>query len=381
MADAEEYDDGYVHASHDESLLDSQAVTKYRFAADVVNRALEKVVASIVPGASILDVCTAGDEAIETFAGEQFKSKDILKGVAFPTCISVDDVVCHYSPLRGDVTESDILKPGSVVKIDMGAHVEGFIGVVAHTVVVPNEDGSVPDITGPTADVMTAAYAASQIAVRMAKNGCTNEEITDMVARVGEAYGVTAVQGILMHQLKQYIIDGNKVVSVRKDVDYKVDHSVFETGEAYGIDVVMSTGDGKPRQTGVRNTVFKRAQETGYMLKMKTSKTLLTQIQNKYPVLGFTLRAFDDEKTARMGVVELLKHGLLHEYPVLVEKEGAVSAHFKSTALLMAGGTMKATGMDLPSYVKSDKSLPEDLQKLLNTSTFKPKSRRRKAKK
>ena len=46
----------------------------------------------------------------------------------------MNNCICHFSPL---VSESDvILADGDVVKIDMGAHIDGFIAVVAHTVVV-----------------------------------------------------------------------------------------------------------------------------------------------------------------------------------------------------------------------------------------------------
>jgi hypothetical protein len=39
--------------------------------------------------------------------------------------------------------------------------------------------------------------------------------------------------------------------------------------------------------------------------------------------LPFALRAFEDEKQARMGVVECQKHELVVPYPVLYEKEGS----------------------------------------------------------
>jgi len=41
-------------------------------------------------------------------------------------------------------------------------------------------------------------------------------------------------------------------------------------------------------------------------------------MNHRFPTLPFTLRALEDEKQARMGVVECLKHDLLHPYPVRV---------------------------------------------------------------
>lgn len=55
-------------------------------------------------------------------------------GIAMPTCVSIDNCVCHFSPLRSDPPV--IIKEGSMVKIDLGAHIDGFIATAAHTVVV-----------------------------------------------------------------------------------------------------------------------------------------------------------------------------------------------------------------------------------------------------
>ena len=49
----------------------------------------------------------------------------------------MNQAICHFSPL---VSEADqTLEEGDMVKIDMGAHIDGYIAVVAHTVVVGGE--------------------------------------------------------------------------------------------------------------------------------------------------------------------------------------------------------------------------------------------------
>ncbi len=40
--------------------------------------------------------------------------KKIEKGIAFPTCVSVNNTVCHFSPLAGDET---ILATNDIVKM------------------------------------------------------------------------------------------------------------------------------------------------------------------------------------------------------------------------------------------------------------------------
>lgn len=89
------------------------------------------------------------------------------KGIAFPTCLSINNCVCHFSPIR---SEPDvILKEGDIVKIDLGAHIDGFIAVAAFTTVI----GATAEkpATGRRADAVLAAYWSSQAALRLLKSG------------------------------------------------------------------------------------------------------------------------------------------------------------------------------------------------------------------
>ena len=93
----------------------------------------------------------------------------IRKGIGFPTCISVNHIVGHNSPLLSDKTT---LKSGDVVKVDCGVQIDGYIAVGAHTFVVAplspsssekNSDESTtkPVVDGRIADVITAASIAA----------------------------------------------------------------------------------------------------------------------------------------------------------------------------------------------------------------------------
>jgi methionine aminopeptidase len=62
-----------------------------------------------------------------------------------------------------------------MVKIDFGVHVDGYIAMAAHTIVVGNEAGT--PITGPKADVVNAAYTAAEVAARLIAVGGTNKEV------------------------------------------------------------------------------------------------------------------------------------------------------------------------------------------------------------
>ena len=47
--------------------------------------------------------------------------------------MSVNEKCGHYSPLK---SEDSLLKEGDVCKIDLGVHIDGFLAMVAHTIVV-----------------------------------------------------------------------------------------------------------------------------------------------------------------------------------------------------------------------------------------------------
>ncbi|NXH58996.1 PA2G4 protein, partial [Rhabdornis inornatus] len=96
----------------------------------------------------------------------------------------------------------------------------------------------------------------------------------------------------------------------------------FEVHEVYAVDVLVSSGEGKAKDAGQRTTIYKRDPSKQYGLKMKTSRAFFSEVERRFDTMPFTLRALEDEKKARMGVVECAKHELLQPFNVLYEKEG-----------------------------------------------------------
>ena len=70
--------------------------------------ALAKAVELAVPEADIYTVCQTVDSFIEEEVKKVFaskKSKKLERGIAFPTCISVNHIMGHYSPLEDESTQ------------------------------------------------------------------------------------------------------------------------------------------------------------------------------------------------------------------------------------------------------------------------------------
>lgn len=366
----------------DTTLANSDVTAKYQECAQITNKVLQAVADMCVAGATVHDICKAGDELIVELTkglySKKVKGRKLEKGVAFPVCISVNECVCHMTPLTSE--DSETLVEGDIVKIDMGVHLDGYICNGAHSVIVGYDavKGGAEPITGPMADVFTAAWNCAEVAARLIKPGNTNVEVTAAMKRITDAYEVKAIQGAVIHQMKRYVIDGNKNVALRDDIaEMKVDKCTFEAGEVYAIDIALTSGEGKPRDTvNKRTTVYKRMVDRKYALKINSSRKFFNEVNEKFPSLPFSLRSCEDETTAKMGVRECVNHELLTPYAVLHESKGDIIAHVKFTVLLQDAGTFKVTGLAMPAGMVSDKTLPEDLQELIKVSAEKKKKNR-----
>jgi len=297
----------------------------------------------IAPEKSVLELCKLGDNFIVQSLKKFYKKLD--KGVAFPTCINVNEVICHNSPLS---TDTQVLKLGDVVRMDVGVHLDGYIAVAAHTVVLTKDQ-----LTGKSGDVCAAAECALQVAVRLMKPGNKNTDVTKALRLVAENYGVNLCEGVLSHQLKRYVIDGSQVIILKPTSDQTVKEFQFKENEVYAIDVVFSAGEGKLRETLPRTTVYKRNQQNNYSLKLRSSRQVIKDI-GKYNNLAFTLRDLD-EKTAKVGIGECLRHGMVDAYPVLCEQKNQFVAHVKGTIFIQPKQTVLATSQKLQPYVTEKK--------------------------
>ena len=98
-------------------------------------------------------------------------------------------------------------------------------------------------------------------------------------------------------------------------------------------------------QVDVRTTVYKRALDRSYSLKIKQSRQFFNEVVSKYPSFCFSLNSFEDEVTAKVGLKECLDHDLFVGYPVLAEKEGDYVAQFKFTIMITKGKTTALNGL------------------------------------
>ncbi|CAN0879586.1 ERBB-3 BINDING PROTEIN 1 [Linum grandiflorum] len=355
MADEENWEE----EMEDEEELDlpsAEVVTKYKEAAKIVNEALELVVRECKPDVKIVELCEKGDSYIIGRAGNMYNH--VENGVAFPTCVSLNNTVGNVSPLCFD---DRVLNPHDIVKIEMGCHIDGFIAVVAHTHVVTDRA-----ITGRAADVISAANTAAEVALRLVRPGKKNKDVTDAIQKVVAAYNCKIVEGVNSHQLKQFMIHGKKVIDGVANSDKRAKDIEFEENEVYAVDIVTSTGEGKP---GLHDEEVATIYESNlWKQKFKTNPKKLDYIDSairseisKIRSMPFTARAVA-EKLGGLFPDWRLRHRSnlvmnysrmaafneeLEPYHVLHEKSGDYVARIKFTVLLMPEGSDRITSHTL----------------------------------
>lgn len=77
---------------------------------------MKEVADKCVSGASSIQIAEFSDNRLIEESGKVFKKeKNLKKGIAFPTCISANNCICHFSPLKSD--PDYVLKDGDLVKM------------------------------------------------------------------------------------------------------------------------------------------------------------------------------------------------------------------------------------------------------------------------
>ncbi|KAI8099981.1 peptidase M24, structural domain-containing protein [Halteromyces radiatus] len=341
----------------DNDLTNTNVIGKYKHAADVVNSILPELVSRVSPGVSICDLCQYGDDLIEAMTLTEYKNAE--RGIAFPTCISVNNLIQHVSPL---LDNDYLLKAGDVVKIELGAHMDGYIATAAHTTVV-SLDLSQP-ITGPAADVICATYYACEAAIRMMKPGVKASEITRTISEIAAYFRCKPVENTYSSTIKRFVLRGGNDIEngfpedmIVQDLE-KYDFEI-QANQGYQVNVILTTGDGKTKQSEYKPFVYQRDVNKSYQLKMKAARAAFNEINEKHTVFPFATRAMSNSQT-RLGLASLLNHELVTSLPVLRSSLTSDKvAQFKSTVLVTPTEALRLTLSTKLPFVHSQYCIPE----------------------
>ncbi|MES1910973.1 MAG: hypothetical protein MHM6MM_003486 [Cercozoa sp. M6MM] len=361
----------------DVDLSDTNIVTRYKMAGDIANKALEFAIARCVAGAAVSEICASTDNYIREQCATVFtKNKTMQKGISFPTCVSVNSCLGHFAavePVRFTLAE------GQMAKIDLGVHIDGYAAVAAHTVVIGREP------TEREADVMSACATAVELAKRLIRPGKSNAEVTAIFEKTAKQFACEPMAGVLSHEMTRFVLDGEKCILSRQDPHEHIKDATFTPGTVWAVDMVMSSSSGRAKQLTQFVSVFKRTDRDAN-LKIKASRSILAEIDRRFPHFPFCVRDLPRDAHAQMGLSHCVRAGLVEKFPILHEMDDSAKvAHFKCTVLVTENGTVPISGLPVDLAGLQEKAQhkleDEELQQLLAMSVGKKKKKRRAKKK
>ena len=272
-----------------------------------------------------------------------------FSGIAHPTTVSPSSFITPYTPLSTDLEEAlTALKPDEVVKIQLGAQIDGFGTIVCDTVVIPSEKNENDELKGREADLLLATYYANELLLRLmippgllaagsdeekkkaaAEKPLSQSKITHLLEKVVKSYDCNLVESTTSWVFDRNEIEGKKRIVLAPSEGSKGE-GIPEVGDVWGVEMGVSLGTGKIKTLANRPTLHRRTTIT-YQLKRPSSRQTLSEIVKKFGTFPFSLRQLEDERAAKIGVVESVRSNVLRQYEVVADKDAAPVARLLST--------------------------------------------------
>ncbi|WP_414837684.1 type II methionyl aminopeptidase [Candidatus Nanosalina sp. VS9-1] len=292
--------------------MNEEKLENYIRAGEVIQKARKKARKAAEPGTNIKIIA----EEVEGLIREEGLEP------AFPVNISIDDSAAHYTP---GVKENRVLKEDDVVKIDIGAHSDGYIADTALTV----------NPSGQHQEMIDAVEQVLEKALDFVEPGKTVGELGNFVEdQIPQEYEV--VRNLTGHYIGKYEQHaGVSIPNFSNDSDH-----VFEVGDAFAIEPFLTDGSGRIKN-GAQGNIYKIENERN--VRGRVERELLNRIK-EFNGLPFTPRWFDDfGARKRMAMKKLVDGGIVHSYPVLNEVNGGTVVQAEHTVVLTEDGKKVTT--------------------------------------
>ena len=271
-------------------------------------------------------------------------------GIAHPTTISPSSYVTPYTPLKTDEHEAALtLKEGEAIKIQLGVQIDGLGTWVCDTIIIPSADSKGDEVTGREADLLLATHYANEVLLRLmvppgllatgtdeekekaAKvKAPTQSKITSLLEKVVKSYDCNLVEHTTSWQFERNEVEGKKKIILAPGDGTKGDGTP-EVGDVWGVEIGVSLGTGKLKEVAERRTTLHRRTTLTYALKRPSSKKILNEAVKKFGTFPFSLRQLEDERDAKVGVVECVRGNVFRAYEVVGDKDAAPVARVLST--------------------------------------------------
>jgi methionyl aminopeptidase len=275
--------------------MEDEVYEKYKLAGSIAAKAREFGKELIKSGVSYLDIVNKIESKILNDGA----------GLAFPVNISINEIAAHFSPKHNNRL---IFQKGDVVKLDIGAHIDGYIADTALTIEVESNLNN---------DLIKASTDALDVAINLMKPGI---DLTELGAAVQKT--------IILHA-------GVSVPSVANTAS----NSVLKAGDVLAIEPFATTGAGHVI-SGVGSNIYLCKNSINLrLIRDSRSKLLFEKLKKEFKTLPFAQRWFENQFSNSDTVLRKLSFlGLLKHYPQLIDAKKGVVSQAEHTVILTEEG-------------------------------------------
>jgi len=296
------------------SEYDKEELAKFRRAGLILRETREEMRRFVREEMPIIEVCEKAENLIREKGGKP----------AFPCNVSINEVAAHYTSPPND---SRRIPAKSIVKVDIGAHVDGYVADTAVTVCFDPEYES----------LVKAAEAALGKAVESIGPGMSTSKLGTIIEGTIKSYGYRPISNLTGHQVGRYLVHAGTSLP---NVPQLFSSSKIKLGQVYAIEpfVTLHNAAGKV-EDGEETTIFRlvrsRSQKDAY------AKQLLKYIEENFRTLPFAERwlwgAVPEDKQ-KQAFRELFSSRALMAYYVFVEASRKPVAQAEHTVLIEKDG-------------------------------------------
>ena len=271
----------------------------------------------------------------------EYVESEILKSgaeIAFPCNVSINEIAAHYTSPANDETK---FKAGDMVKLDLGAMVDGYIADSAITVIADGniDENYTQDEINLHEEIVEASAAGLEAAISTVRAGV---EVSKIGAAVHEAiaeYHLNPIFNLAGHSLEQnYLHAGISIPNYDNHDGY-----VLDEGQAIAIEPFATNGEGIVNDAP-GNYIFSYIANKPF--RMRSTQKVLKYIQQNNPYVPFSGRWITDEFGVRRGNIALKQLSdamAIYPYAPLREKKDCFVSQKEHTVIVEKEGCTVTT--------------------------------------
>jgi len=294
-------------------MLTSSEVEKL-YASGRVTAEVRRLVPSLVKeNTLVLDICERIEEEIRRRGGLP----------AFPCNVDIDALTAHYTAASNDKTA---VPANSIVKVDFGVHIEGYITDTAVSICLNPEHWILKQ----------AAEEALDNAIKAVKPGVKVSDVGACIQRTIEKYGLKPIRNLTGHSISRFLVhSGKHIPNIATSESMKI-----AEGDIFAIEPFTTTpqGAGEVREGDVGN-IYRVVREKEP--KDPRARTLLRSIKKEFSTLPFASRWIESRapvENISSVFRELVRGRYIFGYPTLVESRNQPVGQAEHTVLVTHGG-------------------------------------------